>query len=242
MSLERTMPCPSASPRPNRHRHLIAALAGALIFIDPAGASTPALATPSAVAPVPQDLAWNRVLTTFLAAAAGDDSAIDPTLDALAPLIAAHPGDPVLLAYQGSTVMMQARASWLPWRKMSRAEDGLALIDKALAILTPAHASTLHAGVPMALETRFVAASAFLSLPALFHRHERGQALLSDVLANPLLAKTPLSFQGAVWMRAARLAEQDKQTLLERRWLTHVVQAQAPQATLARRRLQELTP
>lgn len=161
-----------------------------------AAAATPTATASTTVAPANE--AWAHALAQFQKAAKGDDSAIDDALAALTSLSAAHPGHPALKAYLGATVAMQGRAAWLPWRKMRHAEDGLAQIDKALSLLTPAHQSMLQRGVPVALETKFVAASTFLKLPSMFMRHERGQALLSEVMNSPQLSATPPEFKAAV--------------------------------------------
>jgi len=161
-----------------------------------AAAATPIATASTTVAPANE--AWARALAQFQKAAQGDDSAIGDALAALTSLSAAHPGHPALKAYLGATVAMQGRAAWLPWRKMRHAEDGLAQIDKALSLLTPVHQSMLQRGVPVALETKFVAANTFLKLPSMFMRHDRGQALLSEVMNSPQLSTTPPEFKAAV--------------------------------------------
>ena len=123
---------------------------------------------------------------------------------------------------------------------MTFAEDGLAQIDKALAQLASAHDQPLHRGVPAVLETRFVAASTFLGLPSMFNRGERGRQQLDQVLASPLLDSAPLPFRAVVWLRAARLAEDDRQPARARQWYERVVASNAPQAPAARDRLKGL--
>ena len=176
----------------------------------------------------------------FQQALQGSDSAADEAADRFAELAQAEPGDPVLLAYAGAATALKARAALLPWKKMGYAEDGLAQVDKALALLQPAHDGSLRHGTPKSLETRFVAATTFLGMPPMFHREARGQALLAEVLASPLLAQAPLAFQGTVWMRAAQQAQKVGQPQEARRWLAQVVQRGAPQADAARAKLQEL--
>ena len=144
----------------------------------------------------------------FQQAAAGDDDAIDAAAGEFQALAQAQPDDPALLAYAGAAQAMRARATRLPWKKMSYTDDGLGQVDKALAMLGPADDARLHRDVPDSLETRFVAASVFLALPEMFHREARGQRLLADLLASPLLARAPLSFRGAVWLRAGQAAAQ----------------------------------
>jgi hypothetical protein len=176
----------------------------------------------------------------FQRAAAGDPGAIDAAAGRFDALSAAAPGDPVLLAYSGAALALRARTTLLPWKKMSYAEDGLARIDKALTLLTPAHDAALHRGTSASLETRFTAASCFLALPGLFNRHARGTRLLGDVLASPLFAAAPLPFRGAVWLRAGIEAAADQRPDDARRWWQQVVDSDAPQAGSARARLMEL--
>ena len=136
---------------------------------------------------------------------------------------------------------MRARTTLLPWRKMSYAEDGLAQIDKALAMLTPGHDAPLHRGTPASLETRFVAANTFLALPAMFNRHPRGAKLLEDVLESPRFATSPLPFRGEVWLRAGLQAASGKRVDDARRWYGEVIRSGAPQAGVAQARLKELS-
>lgn len=179
--------------------------------------------------------------TEFQRANGGDESAIEPAAERFAALAAAEPGNPVLLAYSGAAAAMRARTTRLPWKKMSHAEDGLALIDKALVLLDAGHDAPMFRAVPASLETRFTAAGTFLALPGMFNRGARGAKLLDEVLASPLLASTPLPFRGAVWLRAGTLAADDKRIDEARRWLQQVVSSGAPQAAAAQAKLKELS-
>lgn len=149
---------------------------------------------------------FDQAAATFRRARDGDRTAIAPARAQFTALLQARPDDPLLLAYAGAATAMQARTTWLPWKKIGHAEDGLALIDRALARLTPAHDVELHHGVPAALETRFTAAATFLALPAMFHRGERGRRLLEQVQRDPALAATPAAFREAVQRLAAKEA------------------------------------
>lgn len=186
------------------------------------------------------DAAFDAAMARFTQAAAGQADAIEDSVARLGELLAKDPTDPLLRAYLGAATSLRATTTWLPWKKMSHAEDGLAQIDKALAMLTPARDTALRRGVPVALETRFVAANTFLGLPAMFNRGDRGRKLLADVLAHPQLAATPVPFRATVWMRVAQLADADQQRQQARQWYEKVVASGAPQAAAASARLREL--
>ncbi len=193
----------------------------ALLPLAVAAASLPALpplalaqpptpeAAGAAVA-LPADPELAAALQRFAQAGPDNHAAIEDAAARFTKLSAAHPADPVLRAYAGAATAMLAQTSWLPWRKLSHAEDGLALIDKALAQLGPANDAPLHRNVPAALETRFIAAGTFLALPAMFKRQDRGRQLLKDVMASPLFDGSPAPFKAVVQQRAARLAEADR--------------------------------
>ena len=101
----------------------------------------------------------------------------------------------------------KATTTWLPWKKIDHAEDGLAMLDKALALLGPAHDHALERGVPLALETKLTAAGTFLALPSMFNRGERGRRLLDEVMKHPAYAGTPAAFQEAARKIAAKAAQ-----------------------------------
>lgn len=201
-------------------------------------AQVQAAATEASVAQVaPAATAADAALARFVDTLAGDGAAIERSAAELQRLSEAQAGDPVLRAYAGAAVARRATGTWLPWKKLAFAEEGLALIDKALAQLEPAHDAPLHRGVPAVLDTRFVAATTFLALPAMFNRQERGRKLLAQVLASPLLEAAPLPFRASVWMRAAQLADETQDPAQASAWYEKVASSQAPQAEVARRRL-----
>lgn len=178
----------------------------------------------------------------FHAASRGEAGATERAAEAFAALLQAEPANPWVMAYAGASTAMQAGTTLLPWKKMGYAEDGLALIDKALALLAPAHESARMHNTPVALEVRYVAASSFLAVPGFMNRGARGSKLLAEVLASPQLATAPLGFRGTVWLRAGRLAQAEQRPAEARRWFETVVQSGAPQADAARARLQEIAP
>lgn len=220
---------------PNRRAVLRVA---AVAAVSAAGATWMALAANPACA---ADAAgFEAAFASFQRGAAGDEGAIDSAVRQFASLSDADPSDPVLLAYRGAATALQARAAVLPWKKLSYADDGLARIDKALALLQPEHDSLLHRGTPASLETRFVAANTFLGMPSMFNRQARGKRLLDEVVQSPLLATSPLPFRGTVWLRAGVAAVADNRPADARRWFEQVVGSGAPQAGAAQAKLKEL--
>lgn len=140
----------------------------------------------------------------FQLALNGHDSAIEQSADAFAALLKTEPGNPVLMAYAGAATAMKANTTWLPWKKMRYAEDGLAMIDKALVLLTPAHNAVVQHDTPGVLDVRLVAAKTFLAVPGFMNRSARGAKLLGEVVSSPLLASAPAAFREAVRTAAAQ--------------------------------------
>ena len=198
------------------------------------------LALTSAAWAVPE-AQFEPAFQQFVQASRGEEAAIEKSAAAFSALMKADPGNPVLMAYAGAATSMRANTTMLPWKKMGYSEDGLALLDKALALLTPAHDAPLQHGVPGALEVRFVAASTFLGVPGFMNRGARGTRLLGEVLSHSLFAASPLGFKGSVWLKAANVAVQDKRPDEARKYLNEVILAKAPQAEAARAQLAKLS-
>ncbi len=183
------------------------------------------------------DAQFQSAFQTFQAAQKGDSDAVERAADQFHELLKAEPGHPMLMAYAGAATALKARSSLLPWKKMGYAEDGLAQIDKALALLQPAHDTALLNRSPVSLQTRFTAASSFLAMPGFFNRGARGAKLLSEVQASPVFAQATPGFQGAVLMSAAQQAAKDFRVAEARRDLNDVIQRGLPQAEAAKAQL-----
>lgn len=144
------------------------------------------------------DAQFEPAQAVFLKAADGDKSAVEGAADAFAALLKAEPANPVLMVYSGAATSMKATTTFLPWKMLAHAEEGLAQIDKALALLTLAHNAPLQRGTPAVLEVKLVAANTFMAVPGFMNRKERGERLLKEVLTSPLLASAPAEFQASV--------------------------------------------
>ncbi len=186
------------------------------------------------------DAQFQAAFEQFQQASQGNDSATASAADAFDALLKTEPDNPVLMAYKGAATAMKARTSWLPWKKMGYAEDGTALQDKALALLTAAHSAPLQHGVPAVLEVRFVAASTFLAVPGFMNRNARGAKLLQEVLSSPLFDASPLGFRGGVWIKAASVAAKDQHPDEARKYLKQVIDSNAPQSAAAQAQLAKL--
>jgi hypothetical protein len=184
---------------------------------------------------------FDAAFEAFSQARMGNTSAIDKAANTFVTLLKAEPINPVLMAYAGATTAMRANTTWFPWRKMSFAEDGMALLDKSLAMLTPAHNAPLQHEVPAVLEVRFLAANTFLAVPGFMNRSPRGVKLLQAVVNSPLLIASPLVFREDVWMVAAQQAVKDKRPEDARKYLNEVVKARGPKLEAAQTQLKGLS-
>lgn len=176
----------------------------------------------------------------FAQAQAGDRSAIDKAAEAFGTMLRVEPANPLLMAYAGASTAMRASTTFLPWKKIGYAEDGMAMLDKALALLDPTQHAAEPGQTPDALMVRFLAANTFLAVPDFMNRRDRGAQLLAEVVAHPLLAQAPLGFRGAVWLRAARWAQADKRADDARRYANEIIRNGAPQAEAAQALLKGL--
>jgi hypothetical protein len=165
------------------------------------------LATAAAQSPAAQEAPFIDAVQAFQQARDGDNSRIEPAIAAFEALARAEPGNPVHAAYLGSAFSLRGRQAWMPWNKMKYSEQGLDHIDRALEALKPEHDRRSMRGVPVSLETRFIAASTFVNLPdSIFHRRAAGRKLLDELLRHPALAAAPEPFRSAVHKTAAEAA------------------------------------
>lgn len=183
---------------------------------------------------------FQPALEVFLQATHGNEAAIDKAADTFAALAAQEPANPMLLAYAGSATALKATSTMLPWKKMRYAEDGMAMLDKALSMLTAENSATVQHGVPTALAVRFSAANTFLAVPGFMNRGARGSKLLAEVIGSPLFPNASLLYRGEVWMKAADVAAKDRRVDEARRFYNEVLTAGAPQKEAARTKLQAL--
>lgn len=154
--------------------------------------------------------------------------------EAFSALLKQEPANPLLMAYAGSSTARMAASTVFPWKKMSYAEEGLAMLDKALQLVAASDGSQLHGSTAIVLEVKFNAANTFLAVPGFMNRAARGSKLLDEILESKQFEQAALGFRGAVWMRAAKLALEQKRTDDARRYLNSVISHSAPQQEAAK--------
>jgi hypothetical protein len=193
-----------------------------------------------AFAGTPEDERLRAATAAFTRADGGDASAAAEATVRFGELSKADPGNPLLLVQFGAATTMQARSTMLPWKKISYAEKGIAMQDKAVAMLTPKHDNEMDNGVAVSLRVRYVAANTFLAVPEFFDHKPQGERLFSEVLASPLFNTAAIEFRGHVWMRAARNAERNKRLDEARTFLNLAISGDAPQANQAKKDLERI--
>lgn len=106
--------------------------------------------------------------------------------------------NPLFAAYRAAAVVMQARDAWMPWNKLKYLDDGLADMDRALAMLKPQHEQADASGLSVGALVRLVAANTFIAVPSFSNRRADGQRLVRDIIANPGFSRTPAPFRISV--------------------------------------------
>jgi hypothetical protein len=184
-----------------------------------------------------------EALEAFQRARKGDAREVERAVSAFERLAQAEPQQPLYSAYLGSAISMKSRDAWMPWNKIKYAEQGLARIDQALAALKPEDDARTVRGVPVGIETRFVAASTFLKVPdEIFHRRAQGEKLIAALPGQPAFAQTPAGLRAAIHLKAAEIARERGRAGDEAAQLKGVLAASqtGPEAEQASARLKEL--
>jgi hypothetical protein len=140
---------------------------------------------------------------------AGDAAANERASEQFKLLSEKEPGNPLYLAYYGSTLTMAGRDAWAPWNKWRYTERGLDLLDKAVGMLKPAHDEAALRGTPLSVETLLVAASTFLGVPRSFHHFEAGKAAVAMALECPVFGRAPAPVRSELWFQAALVAREE---------------------------------
>jgi len=167
-------------------------------------ASALAFALAPAFARPPMDAELGAAVDLFVAGLRGSDAQKVRSAAALERVVGqpAHAADPLALAFYGAATAQLAETTWLPWKKIRYADQGVALLDRALKGLAPG-LETAPAGLtPAAQEVRYVAARVFLALPSSYGRGQQGEALLGQLLAGIDASAAPADFKAGVCLLA----------------------------------------
>lgn len=154
-------------------------------------------------------------------------------------LLKQEPGNPLLMSYAGAATAKSSLEKAVKGDKTAALEDGTAMVEQALQLV--GNNQAMHGSIPVALEVRFVAASTFLAVPRVMNRKQQGEQLLNEVLNAPQFAQTDLNFRGAVWLRAATLAMEQQRADDAKKFLTEILNNNAPQSRSATELLQKLS-
>ncbi|WP_445360023.1 hypothetical protein ACJJIL_14490 [Microbulbifer sp. EKSA005] len=141
-------------------------------------------------------------------AAAQGGAAIEESYEAFKTLQKDNPSDPIVLFYLGASETLMAKESWLPWRKVSYAENGIARMDKALTIIeemdNPGRSSQ---GMPQDLLLKGIAATTFTKVPKLFNSFDRGFELYHELMGDPRIGYMPPDATRWIYCGALQAAE-----------------------------------
>ncbi|MFA6311622.1 MAG: hypothetical protein WCV99_04375 [Sterolibacterium sp.] len=184
-----------------------------------------------------------KAQATFERGLRGSESDNEAAAEQFRRLTETDTGNPLYLAYYGSTFAVKARDAWLPWKKLKLGEQGLDLIDKALKRLTPEHDKLVLRQVPLGIETRLVAINTFFQVPdRFFHRYESGKTLLAETMTNPAFALSPPRIQARFHSQTALVAQKEGRKADEAAQLKRVLELdpQTPDAAQLHTRLKEL--
>lgn len=181
----------------------------------------------------------------LLEAQLGDSAAL-PRAEALFTRTAElSPDDPLPLAYRGAVLALRIAAEGSERERGALAERSLALLDRALA-MAGAPGGAAPDREPSSAEARIVAAGTFIGLPdPLFHRFDRGLALLRAELDSAALNHLPPRLRAHLQYQAALAARRQGRSADEVAHLRAYVELAPdgdPLAPTVRTRLAEVEP
>ncbi|WP_299586010.1 hypothetical protein [uncultured Microbulbifer sp.] len=152
------------------------------------------------------------------AAQQGGD-AIEASYEAFKVAQQKNPTDPAALFYLGASETLMAKESWLPWRKVGYAENGIARMDKALRMLEELENPGRSAkGMPRDLLFKGIAATTFTKVPAFFNAFDRGFELYGELMGDPRLSHMPVQAVSWIYCGALEAADLGEKSELKSEW------------------------
>ncbi len=147
----------------------------------------------------------------FESSLAGNEADTEPAIAEFTKLVGLDQEQPLYLAYLGSAYTLKARDAWMPWSRLSNAEKGLDMIDKALSMLKPGHDDQRIRGSIVSTETRLVAINTFLQVPEFLNRGQAAKELLVEAFDSPVFGVSAPEVKGRLFMQAAEIARREEQ-------------------------------
>lgn len=142
----------------------------------------------------------------------GDKRAVREALRQFRQLQGAQPNNPLLQAYIGACAALMGRDNINEMNKRTNTSQAVREIDAALAALARLEAEgggeTLT--ISTILETKLVAANAFIHIPSFYNRRQEGERLLRELRADPRLDFMSPGFQAAVLVAYATLVRKNE--------------------------------
>ncbi|ASK53556.1 TPA: hypothetical protein ACGF6D_001782 [Vibrio cholerae] len=162
-------------------------------------------------------------------AAQGDEKLVEPLYADLEKLVAQEGATALSLVYLGSTRTLMGRDAFLPWKKMRYSEEGLAMIEKGLSLLSAntSNSEEIRNGLPVQMLAMAVAAATYTSMPDMFNHFERGYDLYLNLLADPQFQTQPFAATAWIYRLAIVAALRAKDEAQARLWLETMQQADA---------------
>lgn len=142
-----------------------------------------------------------------------------------AQLLATDSDNPLYLAYYGSTFTLQGRDSFSPWTKLRLINQGVGILDRALALLNAGRASADALAGTARLEARLVSIATLVALPdSLFHRLAVARREYRQAASDPEFANAPADLRGHLLYEGALIARADHDAAGERSTLQRVLE------------------
>jgi hypothetical protein len=142
----------------------------------------------------------------------GDKRAVREALRQFRQLHAAQPGDPLIQAYIGACGTLLGRDDSNEIGKRTNTKQAVREIDAALAALAHLEAAGGNQEVTLStlLETKLVAANAYIHIPSFYNRRQEGERLLRELRLDPRLDFMSPAFRAAVLVAVATLEHQNQ--------------------------------
>ncbi|MCC6207423.1 MAG: hypothetical protein IT488_04665 [Gammaproteobacteria bacterium] len=174
----------------------------------------------------------------FLKGVDGDKRAVRDAVQRFKSLSRAHADEPVYQAYLGASMTLQGRDAPNNIEKGRITEEGLGVLDRALA----AQLAKPDPGSVHTLDTMLVAANTNIHLPAFFNRYQQGRELLQKIIAHSDFDAMAPGYKAAVYVAQALVSHGDADDAAYRRYLELTVSTdpEGRDGEFASKRLQEL--